>query len=532
METSFLSRKKPFATIAAMLIFILAFSYTYVNFQHIDAGAAEAQVVRTAALQSAVDYQAVLDGFDDANLEFSNHAAIFSATARLDAGLFEGIDLTSSSGDTETYTVRFSVAYDYEDELVWLSAVADTPEGEIVLDNVCGKVFFDGSGEADAVFDLDGELTLLSELADLGILDEVGLFSKIAQAAKAAVNTVVAVTQTVVQAVVVVVQTVATAAVAIVKSISEQITDFVGGVIDKVTGGSLPAWDVALAFSVLKLSAIPGYTIDMNALIKAEEVFTKIINYPQATDEIKKAWSDSKVPILYRIVTVVVKIGLLEFVADIGSSSILDSVGLVIAARNYAYNSELDETKYLNAQGLIYKQGNYWEWKAGVGDIGRNGCGYVAAYNYLKLSGKYMRLADVIFEFDINSTAVALSYFGINPYEYPVFFKAHGIAYERYDSVEALQAAANAKGDCRILLSYVWASPSLDTNMDTMETGEFLNYLFSSDAVNAHFVIVDKNGNEHALYNTRYGIEKHNSISDYFESDYTYDVLIVGFILP
>jgi hypothetical protein len=168
-------------------------------------------------------------------------------------------------------------------------------------------------------------------------------------------------------------------------------------------------------------------------------------------------------PILYKIVAVVVKSGVLELVSGVVSGIIPLDKRLAIAAINYAHNSTLDETIHLSKDGLIDDQHDYEAWKAGISNLKSSGCGYIAAYNYMKSVGKYMTLANIIFEFDINNIQNLGSIIGIDPYEFPIFFNAHGISYVRYDSVDALQAAVDAKGDCKIILSYVWVIDGMDS---------------------------------------------------------------------
>jgi hypothetical protein len=524
METHIFSRKKYIVAIATVLIFVVAFHYGAAYFQ---IPAYTAQQVRTVTLQDAdVDYHEYLNEFDDANLEIANHAAIFSASMTFDASFFDEIDLVSDESGGETYVTRFLVTYDYYDEVVWLSAVTDTPDGEIVLDAICGKVFFDENGKADAVFDLEGESVTLSELMKISAIEQVGLFSKIVQAAKAVATVAAQVVQT---AVVAVVQTVASVAAAVVKSIAEQITDLVNGAVEKIVSGALSVYKAAEAFSAAKLAlehtAFAQYRPGLPRLsTTVEEIVTYFKNLPQATAEMKKALSDDSLPILYKIIAVVTKSGLLELTAGVVSNPLFNP-GLIIAAINYAHNKELNEADFLDYRtGLIENQWDCEPWKAGLNNLKWSGCGYIAAYNYMKAAWKYMRLADVIFEFDVSSTENAFSTFGINPYEYPVFFKAHGISYVRYDSVEALQAAADAKGDCRILLAYVWVlndMDSLSAIFDAIQIGTPLN---------AHYVMIEKNGGTHTVHNY---LQIHNSMEDFLQSDEeVYSIIITGFILP
>jgi hypothetical protein len=527
MKKAFFSRSS-IAAIAAILVFSVAFYCVDARFRQ-SAPAA----VRTVSLQKdGIDYRAFLDGFDDAGLEIANHSAAFSASVVFDAGLFEGIDRLSSEEGGETYTMRFSVVYDYEAELVRLSAVMDTPDGEVVLDTVCGKVFFDGD-IVDALLDFDGELMTLKELTEISAINEVGLFSNLVKAAQAVVTTAAVAVQAVVTQVV---TTVATVAVAVIKTISEQINDLVDAVAAKISGKALSAEDIAIAFSIAKLERdhrelLPYVFGNADTRTKLNEFIEYLKTLPQAGAEMKKAINDDSLPILYKIVAVVVKSGALELVSGVVSGIIPLDKRLAIAAINYAHNSNLNEADVLHYEnGLIEYQNICEKWKAGLNNLKWSGCGYIAAYNYMKAAGKYMTLANVIFEFDINNTQNIGSVFGINPYEYPIFFNAHGISYVRYDSVEALQAAANAKGDCRIILSYVWVIDGMDS-ISAIDKA-VIKY---GVPLNAHFVTVEKvnknSYNAHIVHNIN-GFGTYASIQDFFDNAGTYTIIINGFILP
>jgi hypothetical protein len=290
----------------------------------------------------------------------------------------------------------------------------------------------------------------------------------------------------------------------------------------------LSVYSIAEAFSVAKLKDenkeisiyVPEYT---NGLAKLVEVLEYIKNLPQATAEMKKALSDDSLPMLYRIIVAVTKRGLLELTADRISNAPF-SVGLVIAAINYANNKELDENAVLDKEtGLIEYQGLCVAWKAGISNLKVSGCGYIAVYNYMKVAGKYMKLADVVFEFDVNSTENIFSVFGVNPYEFPVFFMAHGISYVRYDSVEALQEAANAKGNCRIMLSFVWVD-----DFDSIST------IFTDIPLGAHNALVEKKESLYTIHNSGH-FDACDNIAEFLQLEYadgSYDIFIDGYILP
>jgi hypothetical protein len=83
----------------------------------------------------------------------------------------------------------------------------DFDESIIETETFVGAAFYDDNGQLDAVFNIDGEALLMSEMADAGMIDACGWFSKL-------IKKVVKVVAVVVAVVAVAVAVVATAGIA------------------------------------------------------------------------------------------------------------------------------------------------------------------------------------------------------------------------------------------------------------------------------------------------------------------------------
>lgn len=138
--------------------------------------------IRTVALSdSAVDYQAVLDGFERSELNQEGTLTTFTGYQSLDPSLFEEFDnLSDTDVDTLADTeVLYTFSYDVESNVVTLSASAENELGEIEIDTVSGVGFYNDAGEIDAVMNIEGEGILLSEMRACGAIANCGWFSKL-----------------------------------------------------------------------------------------------------------------------------------------------------------------------------------------------------------------------------------------------------------------------------------------------------------------------------------------------------------------
>ena len=150
---------------------------TYLN----GSNSTKTEIVRTIEVtQSQINAQSVLDGFDNIKLETEGSLTTFEGTKTLDWSDFEELDNVSES-DVESNIgceVKYNVSYDAETNIVTLSASMENGE-TLSIENIYGSAFFDENGKLDAVMSLDGDCILLSEMQNLGMIENCGWFSNL-----------------------------------------------------------------------------------------------------------------------------------------------------------------------------------------------------------------------------------------------------------------------------------------------------------------------------------------------------------------
>ena len=188
---------------------------TYCLANYFEAQHTTAVVVRTIdATPNEIDYQSILEEFEDAKLDTVGTLTTFEGTKSISLEDFTELDNLSES-DIETYenmTVTYNLSYDLETNIVTVSATTKNGENTIEVEEIQGVAFINEKGNVDAVMNIDGEGLLLSEMQDMGIIQNCGWFKKLFKK----VVKVVAVAAAVVAVAAVVVATVGATAPAVV----------------------------------------------------------------------------------------------------------------------------------------------------------------------------------------------------------------------------------------------------------------------------------------------------------------------------
>lgn len=177
------------------LAIVMFFTPCLVNFINTDNTKPEPQTRTVSASSSSLDYQSVLNEFEDGILETEGTLTTFEGYKTLDLADFAEFDEVSIS-DMPTSTearIKYNFSYDAENGLVTLSAQMENALGEISVDEIYGVAFYNEQGEIDAVLDLDGEYMLLSEMQELGLIQNCGWFRNLFRKVAIAVATVVVV---------------------------------------------------------------------------------------------------------------------------------------------------------------------------------------------------------------------------------------------------------------------------------------------------------------------------------------------------
>ncbi|MDD4001148.1 MAG: hypothetical protein PHX62_09725, partial [Bacilli bacterium] len=152
-------------------------------------------ITRTIEVKkNEIDYQSIFDEFEDVKIDINENITSFEGTKTFNLVDFEELDLVSDSNVDTRLKVKYSYAFDSEQNIVSLSATLLNEGGTEIVDTMIGVPFVDENGNFDAVFDCDGELLLLSELREAGMIENCGwlknLCKKVANVAKKVVKNV------------------------------------------------------------------------------------------------------------------------------------------------------------------------------------------------------------------------------------------------------------------------------------------------------------------------------------------------------
>lgn len=212
-------RKYKITFIALLLAVISSFVYCATTLLRTHDIANETQaVVRTYEVtNNSIDYQSILDEFENSKLETIDSLTTFEGYKTIDLSQLDGFDLVSDTDIEETQaSVKYNFSYDSETNIVTLSAELVDELGEIQIDTITGAAFINEDGEIDAVMNVDGEGILLSEMQNAGMIENCGWFSRLIRKVVRVVVVAVTVAAVVATAAAVIVATAGSAAPALV----------------------------------------------------------------------------------------------------------------------------------------------------------------------------------------------------------------------------------------------------------------------------------------------------------------------------
>ena len=142
--------------------------------------------------QNEIDYQSIFDEFEDTKLESNEKVTTFEGTKTFNLLDLCEIDLVSELDADAIAEVEVKYHYHYDAELnvITLTATLIDGEGNVIIDSMSGVPFVDENGNLDCVFDCDGEYILLSELQDVGMIENCGWFKNLCKKVSTAVKKV------------------------------------------------------------------------------------------------------------------------------------------------------------------------------------------------------------------------------------------------------------------------------------------------------------------------------------------------------
>ncbi len=241
------------------------------------------QMTRTIeANNQQIDYESVLNQFENSSLETEGSLTTFEGYKSITLqDLLEIDEVSASDIPQEEMTIKYNFTYDKETNMVTLTATLTGETNEPMIDTISGVAFTNEYGNIDALLDMDGEFILLSEMQNLGMIQNCGWFSRLFKKVAVAVVAVVVVSA-------VVALTVSTAgaglgAVIAAGAVAGGVTGAVaGGLISYSEYGKLDwRWVVGGAVIGAALGAVTGWGVgvatgattnsQVNSLIKASK---------------------------------------------------------------------------------------------------------------------------------------------------------------------------------------------------------------------------------------------------------------------
>ena len=176
-----MSKKLTFTLTSILLALIIAVSCVLISKQQVDVST-EALATRTVTLErQEINYESILNEFENAKLEKQGSLTTFEGYKTINVEDLTEFDNLSESElqHAEDSSVKYNFSYDSETNIVTISAQMKNELGEIELDEITGIGFINENNEIDAVMNVDGESILLSEMKELGMIQNCGWFSRL-----------------------------------------------------------------------------------------------------------------------------------------------------------------------------------------------------------------------------------------------------------------------------------------------------------------------------------------------------------------
>ena len=256
------------AILSLILAVICGVTYCITDYYQAQYASTQAVVRTIDAKPNEIDYQSILNDFEDAKLETEGSLTTFEGVKSLTLEDFEELDNLSESEKQfcESISVKYNFSFDSESNIVTIAAETRNNEKIIEIEEIFGVAFYNKDGEIDAVMNIDGEGILLSEMQDKGLIQNCGWFKKVLKK----VVKVVAVVAIVVAVAAVVVATVGAAAPAVVAA---GVGVAAVGTASVLTTTCLT---VAMVAAGVSLASIAVASIDFEGVNYVLEEYTKV----------------------------------------------------------------------------------------------------------------------------------------------------------------------------------------------------------------------------------------------------------------
>ena len=174
--------KKKCVIVSIIMALLLSVSCFMIGNIQLPNATTEEVATRTVNLkEEEVDYQSILNEFENSTLETEGLKTTFVGYKSLDLTEFVEIDNLSETQveSAKEASVKYQFSYDYETNIVTLSAEMANDLGEIYIEELTGDAFVNADGNIDAIIEMEDEYILLSEMQDAGMIANCGWFSKL-----------------------------------------------------------------------------------------------------------------------------------------------------------------------------------------------------------------------------------------------------------------------------------------------------------------------------------------------------------------
>ena len=177
-----MSKRLTFTITAIILALLVPVSTLLLTKLQVKDTTANLATVRTVELtDSAIDYESILNQFENSTLKTEGSLTTFEGYKSIDTALLTEFDNLSSSDIEQvqdTY-VKYNFSYDEETNIITLCAEMKNENGEIEIEEISGVGFINDKNEIDAVMNIDGESILLSEMQESGMIQNCGWFKRL-----------------------------------------------------------------------------------------------------------------------------------------------------------------------------------------------------------------------------------------------------------------------------------------------------------------------------------------------------------------
>lgn len=172
--------KVTMSIIAILLSGVLLFISIMISNRTEKTGFAKAKIRTVELSENIVEAQSILNEFDNATLTTEGSTTYFEGYKSLDNDSLYGIDYISETEIDvfEVSKIKYNFSYNYETNVVSLSAKLLLSDGSVEFDEIYGVGFINKANEIDAVMNIDGDAILLSEMREDGLIQNCGWFSR------------------------------------------------------------------------------------------------------------------------------------------------------------------------------------------------------------------------------------------------------------------------------------------------------------------------------------------------------------------